>query len=162
MDRRYMAAANRWWKSVDKGRMTAKAEIFLELEVETEFPDGVPEELKLYVEDGTVCSDDYEVTVPIEFVVCHTCDGRGAYVNPNVDSHGITEDERERGWDDESWDSYLSGGYDVTCGECNGDRVVPQMVKGDKVPKWVRDAINQQVENNEVDLDAEAERRAGC
>lgn len=70
--------------------------------------------------------NEFEVQFPIEFVVCGTCDGKGSHVDPNIDSNGITGDEWNE-WDYDERERYMSGGYDVTCYECNGDRVVPEI-----------------------------------
>lgn len=66
-----------------------------------------------------------EVAVPCHFEVCSTCDGRGRYVNPSIDAHGITAEEWDRDWSYEERQEYLSGGYDVTCATCGGRRVEP-------------------------------------
>lgn len=66
-----------------------------------------------------------EIELPANYEICSTCLGEGSHVNPSIDSHGITMDEWENEWDDESREMYLSGGYDVTCNECKGLRVVP-------------------------------------
>lgn len=64
--------------------------------------------------------------VPCKAEVCGVCDGRGSYVNPAIDGHGITAEEwNGPDWDDDSRQAYLSGGYDVQCAECHGLRVVP-------------------------------------
>ena len=68
-------------------------------------------------EDG----DDLEI--PAAYVVCGRCSGKGSHVNPNIDGHGISSEEWERDWDDDSREMYLSGGYDVCCEECHGQRV---------------------------------------
>jgi len=98
MDRRDLAASERWWDAIDKGRMRARVAFDNEDEVET--------------------------WVPIRFDICGSCDGKGAYVNPNIDRNGLThEDFEEQG--DDFREGYFSGMYDVTCNECLGDRVVP-------------------------------------
>lgn len=73
--------------------------------------------LELETVDGDV------VTVPARFDVCGTCDGRGAHVNPSIDSHGLTRDDFAA--DPDFADEYFGGAYDVTCNECNGRRVSP-------------------------------------
>lgn len=71
-------------------------------------------------EDG----NEVEHKLPAKYEVCHRCQGEGTHVNPNVDGHGITAEEWERDWDDESREAYFEGRYDVPCEECDGDRVV--------------------------------------
>ena len=67
---------------------------------------------------------EHEVELPGSFEVCGSCRGEGTHVNPSIDGNGITSEEWEHDWDDESREMYMSGGYDVTCYECNGARVV--------------------------------------
>lgn len=79
-------------------------------------------------EDGV----EVEHTLPFTFGVCPKCDGKGSYVNPSIDAHGITSDEWENEWDDEGREDYLSGRYDMTCEECHGKRVSPVPSEPDK------------------------------
>ena len=62
----------------------------------------------------------FEVEVKNE--VCPRCDGEGQYVDPNIDSHGLTRDDFDADSDFER--DYFRGTYDVPCVECNGSRVV--------------------------------------
>lgn len=65
------------------------------------------------------------VELPGKYEVCGRCQGKGSHVNPNIDGHGITAEEWwGPDWDDESREMYMSGGYDVSCYECHGKRVV--------------------------------------
>lgn len=74
-------------------------------------------------EDG---DGDYTetITVPAVYAVCPSCEGRGSYVNPSIDAHGISAEEMHE--DPDFADDYMSGTYDVTCRDCNGARVVPE------------------------------------
>lgn len=77
--------------------------------------------LEIELEDGE-CE---EQEIPCRFEVCGRCQGKGTHVNPSIDGHGITMDEWwGPDWDDESREQYMSGGYDVSCEECGGLRVV--------------------------------------
>lgn len=62
--------------------------------------------------------------IPWRYQVCGTCEGRGTHVNPSVDSQGISEEEFAE--DPDFRENYMSGMYDVTCGECGGQRVVAE------------------------------------
>ena len=63
-------------------------------------------------------------SVEVVFAVCPTCDGRGQYVNPSIDSNGLSrEDIDELG--PEFMDDYLTGMYDITCETCRGRHIVP-------------------------------------
>lgn len=70
---------------------------------------------------------DKEFTLRFTWEVCGSCSGRGSYVNPSIDAHGITESERAD-WDHDEEERYFSGAYDITCEECKGRRVSPQVV----------------------------------
>lgn len=77
------------------------------------------------------CRNDWhiyerELELPARWAICDRCGGDGTHVNPSIDGHGITADEwNGPDWDDESRDTYLSGGYDVPCeARCAGGRVL--------------------------------------
>lgn len=55
--------------------------------------------------------------------VCPTCNGRGRYVNPSIDSHGLTAEDFAE--DPDFARAYRCGTYDITCVTCSGKRVVP-------------------------------------
>lgn len=57
-----------------------------------------------------------------KWVVCPSCEGEGRYVNPAIDSQGLTVEDLA---DDEFREDYFAGAYDLQCSECHGDRVVP-------------------------------------
>jgi len=80
--------------------------------------------INLYWEDE---EDSYEeeVKVPIKYEVCNTCNGKGTHVNPSIDAHGISSEEFN---DDPGFaEDYFSGVYNVSCYECKGKRVVPEI-----------------------------------
>jgi hypothetical protein len=61
--------------------------------------------------------------IPACYTVCPRCHGNGKHVNPSIDGHGISGDDEC--WDDDDFrEMYFGGGYDVTCEECDGVRVV--------------------------------------
>jgi hypothetical protein len=67
--------------------------------------------------------DEGEETVtriPAEFEICYECRGEGRHTNRNIDGNGITASEWAEDWDEESRETYLSGGYDVDCEVCDG------------------------------------------
>jgi hypothetical protein len=103
MDIREYAHEGRWWGSIDGLTATSKD--------------------AHYDSDENVVISEGD-TVPIRFEVCNVCDGRGEYVNPSIDSHGITRDEMDD-LGEEFFDDYRSGVYNIPCGLCKGDRVVP-------------------------------------
>lgn len=72
----------------------------------------------------TYDDDDNEVVIelPAKYKVCGRCAGAGSHVNPNVDGHGISQEEFDE--DPDFRESYFNGDYDVQCEECEGQRVV--------------------------------------
>lgn len=101
------------------------------------------------------------IEVPTEWIICGTCRGNGKH-SVAVDGHGITAEERERDWDDESWQNYMDGMYDRSCEECNGSGKVRQIMF-EQLPPRLQTAIEQYWEE-EADYrrTCEAERRFGC
>ena len=95
--------------------------------------------------------------VPCKWGVCQSCDGHGGYVNPSIDSNGISSEE----WwdmDEEFRQSYMRGDYDITCQECKGKRVSP-------VPYYEEDQRKLDAWHQaeyEYRMEREAERRMGC
>lgn len=62
----------------------------------------------------------YDAIIPIKYDVCPVCNGRGYYVNPNIDRQGLDTDESPDFIED-----YYNGVYDITCQLCGGCRVIP-------------------------------------
>lgn len=62
------------------------------------------------------------------FVVCARCEGHGTHANPAFDGMSASVDEFDGSYDerDEFLDAYTTRGgmYDVSCEDCNGQRVV--------------------------------------
>ena len=138
MDRRE-TRVNRWYDSFDQRTMRATIE---ELDPHDDPSDG-------------------PTSVPVIYEVCDVCDGRGTYVNPSIDSHGIGADEWNE-WDDDEREDYCSGRYDVGCHECGGLRVVP-------VPDYqamsleLARAVQDQIQGAYDDArERAAERAMGC
>ena len=65
---------------------------------------------------------DAAFVLPGKVIVCPRCDGRGSYVNPSIDAHGISPEEFHE--DPDFAEDYFRGSYDITCVECNGTNVV--------------------------------------
>ena len=63
-----------------------------------------------------------DVTMPVQWAVCPTCEGAGSHVNPSIDAGGISPEDFAADPDFE--EAYRSGRYDVPCYECGGRRVV--------------------------------------
>lgn len=63
--------------------------------------------------------------LPARYEVCGRCDGKGTHWHESLDN-GITQEDRERDWDADSWDQLINHGLmDVQCKKCHGQRVVP-------------------------------------
>ena len=77
-------------------------------------------------------AEHYGQVMPIRLVVCGVCDGRGEYVNPSIDSTGITGDEMAELGDDFR-EEYVAGLYNVGCTLCAGKRVVPSPTEGQDI-----------------------------
>ena len=52
------------------------------------------------------------------WIICPACKGDGKHVNPDIDSHGLTESDMDRLGPD-FYEDYRSGLYDVFCKVCN-------------------------------------------
>ena len=62
--------------------------------------------------------------VPAVYMVCPRCEGRGSYVNPDIDRGGISREAFDA--DPIYKEEYFSGKYNMTCIECKGLRVVQE------------------------------------
>lgn len=67
--------------------------------------------------------EELETEVPAKYEVCGRCNGKGTHINPNVDGHGISQEEFDE--DPDFKENYFGGVYDVACHECDGANVVP-------------------------------------
>lgn len=82
-------------------------------------------EMTVYLGENEEGEEEY-ATLPCKFEVCRTCNGKGSHVNPSIDAGGLTqEDFYEQG--DDFREEYFGGVYDVTCYECSGLRVTPEV-----------------------------------
>lgn len=68
-------------------------------------------------------NEEIEHYFPAKYEVCDVCEGKGSYVNRNIDGNGITSSEWEEAGE-EFQEDYMSGKYDVQCEECKGLRVI--------------------------------------
>jgi len=103
---------------------------------------------------------DEGVYFVMERIVCPNCDGKGSYVNPAIDSHGIGADEFAD--DPEFADSYWRGDYDQTCDVCKGANVIEGLDAHQSDPEAVEmydEYIRGYYEDRAV---MDAERRMGA
>jgi len=119
--------------------------------------DEIPECLDTEVKDGMLC-----VSLPAVYEVCNRCQGQGTHWHPAFDN-GITQEDRERDWDDDSWDELMNGAYDVQCSECKGERVTP-IPAATTADTDVAQGFYDAYWEDEMAYRAEvaAERRMGC
>ena len=99
-----------------------------------------------------------------KFVLCPTCQGRGTHTNPNIDCGGITASEWYE-WGPEEQDHYMSGAYDVSCYQCNGEKVIQQFEYDTKNPlyNWCCERLNEYYEAQyESAQEYAKEKRYGC
>lgn len=124
----------------------------------------------VFVGDDEPESDAQEVTedgerflfLPAQYEVCGRCGGDGSHW-PEAFDNGFTQEDRERDWDDDSWDDLMRGAYNVRCTECGGEKIVP--VPAEHVADTDRALVLfHQWAQDEADYRAEcaAERRMGC
>ena len=113
MDKRDHMDSERWWEGISPNR----TKVTLRFDI----PSG---ELACDEDDDS----DFENRGPdwyyIEWVVCGGCEGRGQYVNPSIDSHGLTREDFDQ--DPEFHEDYVSGVYNIPCDLCKGRSVVPE------------------------------------
>ena len=106
---------------------------------------------------------DHLVTFPAHNEVCDRCEGRGKHVNPAIDGNGLSPNDPDL--DDDFWDTYWSGGYDVACYSCNGNRVVP-VVNPDTLKPWKKRQYalyqRQQDDRRATEREHAAERAMGA
>jgi RecJ-like exonuclease len=104
------------------------------------------------------CDDGSEVALPSKWVICSACDGHGkssAYLG------AYTQDEMDQ-QGPEFFEEYISGGYDRTCGACDGSGKV-QVADHSKMTKAQRRELRQQQDAEDYcRAEEEAERRMGC
>lgn len=113
------------------------------------------------------CGDDEDkfVKVPANWVICGTCEGAGKH---SLHLGAITEGDRDRDWDSDSWEDYMSGGYDRSCDPCEGtgkvlvidDAAVAR--SSDEVKAAVAQKRQQDRDDDEIDAMHRAEMAMGC
>lgn len=82
--------------------------------------------------------DEKGIALPMKRELCGRCDGRGVHDHPAF-GNGLTAADFDEDPDFRS--DYLSGAYDVPCGECGGRRVV-EVVDVDRLAPDVRAAFD--------------------
>lgn len=116
------------------------------------------DERTIFYEDEA--GTEHRFVAPTHWEICSTCHGEGKHAHA-VDGNGITGSEWAE-WADEERETYLSGGYDRTCEECDGSGKY-RVVNHDELPSWLQAAVDRYW-RDEAAYRAEvaAERRMGC
>lgn len=133
MDRRDLASRMRWWEAYDLSHAYMYG-------YGQEDDEGMP----------------IFTPIPIHMIVCPTCEGRGEYVNPNIDRQGLTREDLES--DEEFADGYFEGHFNIQCDHCKGMNVIPWPTLEEHV-KMVQEHIGMIME---WEAEADAERRMGA
>ena len=77
---------------------------------------------------------------------CHICQGRGSFVNPAIDSNGLSEEDF---YDEDFMESYRSGVYNMTCPLCNGEGQFTYYDKDNQKTLIAREFVSQY--NDKID-----------
>jgi len=113
--------------------------------------------------------DKKYIEFPAKYIVCYVCDGRGSYVNPDIDRNGLDPNDM----DEDFAESYFEGAFDVTCKYCGGQRVVLvidrnlQCHKDPDIDQQLLFLIDKEQEQRNIDEQehralVRAEQLAGC
>lgn len=118
--------------------------------------------LLVETDDGHII--DEPVEFPAHYEVCDTCRGNGKHVNRAIDGNGL--DPHDPDLDEDFWEGYFDGRYDVTCEQCNGNRVVPVMDDEDTLSPELKAQLVKLEEQWEDErysqAEQDAERRMGA
>jgi len=99
-------------------------------------------------------TEEGDIEYQAKYQVCPDCNGMGKYVNPAIDSHGLSSNDFAE--DPDFQENYFNGLYDITCQSCKGRRVI--LVSISKEGRLAIDEIIQ--EDREYLMEVAAERRA--
>ena len=135
MDIRENAGASRWWTLINSFTATSEDSHY-----------DSNENVVIKAGEG----------IPVRFVVCNVCQGRGTYVNPAIDSHGLTRDDFDA--DPDFYEDYRAGVYNIRCEGCEGRATIP--VPTNEMHVNALSATQEGID--EVDAIYEAERRMGA
>jgi hypothetical protein len=111
----------------------------------------------LYDKDWPVdpANDEFGLWIKVRFEVCPACKGRGKYVNPSIDAHGLGAEDFE---DEDFAEGYRRGDYDVRCVLCEGEKVVPVPLE----PEFQREIELQARDRADSRAEQLAEMRMGA
>ena len=121
MDRRDSASSKRWWDRLE----------------------GLTAYMKDYTQGEDEDGEPILIRIPVELIVCTSCDGKGSYVNPNIDRNGIDPDDFDL--DPEFFEAYRGGSFDLPCAHCQGLRVIPVPIE-EEMRKRVQEGLDEEAE----------------
>lgn len=121
MDRRDSASSKRWWDRLE----------------------GLTAYMKDYTQGEDEDGEPILIRIPVELIVCTSCDGKGSYVNPNIDRNGIDPDDFDL--DPEFFEEYRGGVFDIQCAHCYGLRVIPVPIE-EEMRKRVQEGLDEEAE----------------
>lgn len=110
-------------------------------------------------------NDDNEevvLTLPAKNEVCWKCEGHGTHLTPSIGEYGYSAEEFMEAFDDEEDRAayFQRGGkYDVTCEECRGKCVLPE-VDEEHIPDNLKEQYAEYCKSEERRASCEAEDRA--
>lgn len=104
-----------------------------------ELPRLIREAIEYRLTNGYSIKSGVPLPMPCVNSLCTLCDGDGHVVNPSIDSGGITDDDFYA--DPEFYEDYMGGRYDVTCPECNGQRVIGALDADGRLDEAQREAL---------------------
>ncbi len=146
MDRRDYMDSDRWWDQISPDRRMVTLRF------------GFLDEGDNLVSLDEDLEEVRPVWFPIEWIVCSGCQGRGEYVNPSIDSHGLSQEDFDQ--DPDFRDDYRSGVYNVTCELCKGRAVMPELPEADDILRTARDKFLDQM--HAWDSESHMERMMGA
>ena len=104
-----------------------------------ELPSLIREAIEYRLTNGHSLKGGVPLPMPCVNALCTMCDGDGHVVNPSIDAGGLSDDDFYA--DPEFYDDYMGGRYDVTCPECNGQRVIGALDDNGRLSEDQREAL---------------------
>ncbi len=102
----------------------------------------------------------HDFRLPTKKEVCPQCDGEGKMVNRSIDGQGLSMDDPNL--DEDFWEGYWGGRYDVVCDECRGNNVVDVVDESRLDPDMLREWQDWTQSNWECVQENLAELRMGA
>lgn len=109
----------------------------------------------------TIYDDEgVETLLPTKWEICDNCRGNGTHVNPAIDGNGLSRDDPDL--DEDFWDGYWTGRYDIKCDNCQGSGKV-QVVDRERVtPEQLTQLEEAYRDRADYEAECAAERRMGA